>query len=815
MERHLSDITLTRRHVLAFSAASAGAATVGAAPARPAADAPYRDAGLPIEARVQDLLARMTLEEKIAQLRVMWIGKFGILDADGSFSPTKARSPLANGLGQISRPADTMGTQAFRTGRHIDMERSVPLVNAVQRYMAEETRLGIPVMFHDETAHGLAARDATIFPAAPALASTWDPALIEQVFTVVAREARLRGNTIGLCPVLDLMRDPRFGRADEMFSEDPLLTARMGIAAVHGLQGRARPLGPDRIFATLKHFIHGSPQGGLNVAPADMSERTLRETYLAPFAETIRSADPAWIMASYNEVNGLPAHANAELLRATGRERLGFTGAYMSDYSGIKNLVTHHHVAEDEKAAAILALNAGVDVDFSDDNTFSTLAASVREGRVDQGLIDTATARVLAQKFEAGLFEDPYIDLGRARRQTNTAGDIALAREVARKAIILLKNDGVLPLEPEGPLRLAVIGPNAVEPLFGGYSGENARAVGVLAGLRANAPAAVTIDYAEGVAITLPDANGRHLPRSKLETPPEAESRGRIAEAVGVAERCDVILLVLGDNPQVTREATQPSEPGDRSTLSLFGLQDALVEAMLVLGKPVVVLLLNGRPLAVPRLAETANALLEGWYLGQEGGNAVADILFGRTSPGGKLAVSLPRDVGQLPIFYNRHPSAGENRWIEGERAPLYPFGHGLSYTRFEMSEPRVSRPELAMGESLTVVVEVFNAGERSGDEVVQVYLRDLVSSAPRPILELKAFSRVTLAPGERRSVSLNLAPDAFAFWDADMRWAAEPGVFRIFAGPDSGSLKSVDITLGPPATPSSTGPIRPDDPAA
>lgn len=784
-------MTISRRALLGSGIlATAVPAVAWAEPAS------YRDPRLPITERVRDLIGRMTIEEKVAQLRVMWIGKFGILDAQGAFSEEKATKALGGGIGQISRPADTMGTSRFRTERNLDMEASVPLVNAIQKFLTEKTRLGIPAMFHDETAHGLAARDATIFPVAPALASTWDPGLVERVFTVVAREARLRGNTLGLSPVLDLVRDARFGRADESFGEDPWLTGQLGIAAVRGMQGRTRPLGPDRIFATLKHFVHGTPAGGLNIAPAETSERALYETYLVPFAHTIRRADPAFVMVSYNEVEGIPAHASRHLLQDIGRARLGFKGVYLSDYNGVGNLVDHHHVAADPSEAAVMALNAGVDVDFSDAPTYASLPAAVRAGKADVARIDAAVARVLALKFEAGLFEDPYIDLKRARRFTNTAADVALARTAAQKALVLLKNDGLLPLDERASIRIAVIGPNVEEPLLGGYSGENRKAVGILAGLRGAAPSRVTIDYAEGVRITEPDARGMHAPRGKIQIPAEADNRARIAAAAEVASRADIVLLVLGDNAQVTREATQPTEPGDRATLGLFGMQDAMVEAIAATGKPIATLLLNGRPLAVPRLAEVSRALIEGWYLGQEGGTAFADVLFGRVNPGGKLAVSIPRSVGQLPVNYDRHPSALVNRYIEETSEPLFPFGHGLSYTTFDISAPRPDKTQVVAGEPVVVSVDVTNTGKRAGDEVVQVYIRDMVSSVPRPVLELRAFERVTLKPGETKTLRFVLDGDSLRFYDAAMRFVVEPGLFQISAGASSKLLKTADVTV-------------------
>ncbi len=762
----------------------------------------YKDPQAPVAARVQDLLSRMTLEEKAAQMHSFWFGKANVVNADGSFSVDKARTLLANGIGQIGRPSDFMGSPRFVKERFRSVDEAVGFVNAAQKFLLEQTRLGIPALFHEETAHGYMAGGATIFPNPTALGSTWDTELIEQVFSVAGREARLRGGTVALSPVLDLLREPRWGRAEEFFGEDPYHVAQMSIAAVRGQQGRSRPLGKDNIFVTLKHYIHGSPQGGLNIAPADISERTLRETYLVPFAAVIKATDPAIIMPSYNEVGGVPTHAHVDLLQKTGRELLGFKGAYFSDYLGITNLVTHHKVAENNDEAAIMALNAGIDAELPDGRAYARLPELVRSGRVREAQIDAAVARILTLKFEAGLFENPYSDARRAARETSTPADIQLARKTAQKSLILLKNDGVLPLDPKAGLKLAVIGPNASRPLFGGYSGENNKAVGVLAGLQAAATGSnVAIEHADGVWITPPYAGD--LSHAPLLPVAPADNDARIAEAVKVAERSDVIVLVVGDNPTVTREAltiTRPTGalvlPGDRTNLNLYGDQDKLVEAMLATGKPVVALLINGRPLATTRLAEKANALLEGWYLGQEGGNAVADVLFGKVNPGGKLPVSIPRSASQLPIFYNRHPSAEVNAFIEGRREPLFPFGYGLSYTTFDISAPRLDRAQIGVGETVTVEVDVANTGNRAGDEVVQLYVRDDFSSAPRPVLELKSFQRITLQPGQRRTVQLQLSPEALAFWNINMQWVVEPGTFTISAGNSSASLKSARLTV-------------------
>lgn len=779
---------LSRRALLASGA------LLAFQPALAATGPLYRDRRAPVDDRVRDLLSRMTLEEKVAQMRSVWTSKGEFLNGDGSFSAEKADKSLLQGIGQIGRPADNFGTSRMFKSWFREQDDTAPLINAIQRFLVEKTRLGIPALFHEETAHGYQARGATIFPIPPALGSTWDPDLVEQVFAVTAREARARGVTVALGPVIDLMRDPRWGRMEEFFGEDPHLVARMGEASVRGQQG-PRPLGPDKVFVTLKHFVHGSPQGGLNKAPADMSERTLRENYLVPFAHVVKTAGPAAIMPSYNEVQGVPAHASRELLQSVGRERLGFKGAYFSDYGGIDQLMEAHHIAADRDQAAILALEAGVDADLPDGASYALLPKLARAGRVSEAKIDAAVARILALKFEAGLFENPYVNAVRVAANTNTPSARSLARKAAEKAVILLKNDGILPLSPQAKMKLAVIGPNSVEALTGGYSGENDRKVGVLAGLRAMAGPNITIEQADGVWITKPDAKGEHAGMAPIVAVPEADNRARIDQAVEMAKRADIVLLAVGGNAQITREAV--TGPGDRNSLDLYGMQNELVSAILATGKPVVALLLNGRPLSVPVLAEKANALLEGWYLGEEGGNAIARIVFGAVNPGGKLTVTIPRSVGELPAYYNRHPSL-EGSYVEGKRSPLYPFGHGLSYTKFEISGPRLSATSIRPDQPFSVYVDVRNVGQRAGDEVVQLYIRDDVSTVPRPVLELKAFKRVSLAPGSGQTVKFDLTPDDLAFWDVNMRWTVEPGSFTISVGSSSANLRPTVLTVAP-----------------
>ena len=786
---------MTRRQALLSSGATIVAGS-SVASAQTVERGNYRNPQLPVTARVADLLARMTIDEKVAQMRCMWITKLSFLDKEQQFSREKAAVALRDGLGQLGRPTGILVRPGSNSTPFRSLADGAKLVNEFQRFLIEKTRLGIPALMHDELAHGLLAGDATIFPTPPALASSWDPELVEAVFTVAAREARVRGTTVALTPVIDLARDPRYGRVEEMFGEDPIFVATMGVAAVRGLQGRSRPLAHDRVFATLKHFVHGAPQGGLNISPADMSERTLRGQFLVPFAAVISQVDPAIIMSSYNTLQGVPSHANVDLLQGTGRRRLGFRGVYFSDYDGIKNLAEQHKVAANADDAVVLAMNAGVGADLPDGESYARIPELVRAGRISEAQVDDAVARILALKFEAGLFENPYVEEQRIRATNAAPAHIALARKAAERALVLLKNDGILPLEPKAALRLAVIGPNATEPLFGGYSGDTTRAIGILEGVRRGAPSNVTVEFAEGVWITAPDSQGKHRSFSVSKPVPDEENRSRIAQAVEVAKRSDVVLLALGDVPAITREAVHITLPGDRRTLELWGLQNELVEAISATGKPVIALLLNGRALVIGSLADKANALIEGWYLGEQGGTAFADALFGRVNPGGKLPVSFPNSVGDLPVWYNREPSASINRYIEGERSVVFPFGHGLSYTTFEISAPRLAQSSISVGSGVAVEIDVTNTGQRVGDEVVQLYIRDDVSSVPRPVLELRHFQRVTLKPGERRTVRFGLTANDLAFWDLAMNWRVEPGTFTVSAGASSASLKSASLTV-------------------
>jgi beta-glucosidase len=768
---------------------------VGAATAKssPSPKQPlYRNPSVPVEARVNDLLKRMTLEEKVAQMLCVWTGKVQIFDDNLQFDEAKARTRYPNGVGQVARPSDRKGPVSPRLARLRDARETVTLVNAMQHWAVDDTRLGIPILFHEEGLHGYATMDATNFPQAIALASSWDPDLVRQVDTIVAREIRARGVSLVLSPVIDVARDPRWGRIEETFGEDPYLVSRMGVAAIEGLQGDALPLADGKVFATLKHFTgHGQPESGTNAGPAEISERTLRENFFPPFEAAVHETNMRSLMASYNEIDGVPSHANVWLLQGVLRGEWGYKGAVVSDYYGIEQLVDLHHVEANYTDAAIRALAAGVDMDLPDGDAYATLVASVRAGRVKIAAIDQAVRRILTLKFEAGLFEHPYADGAAADALTGNDEARVVAKKAAERAAVLLKNDGILPLSTNGLGTLAVIGPNAAVARLGGYSGIPRQTVSVLQGLQARIGNATKIVTAEGVKIT--DNDDWWADEVKLADPVENEKR--IADAVEVAKHADKIVLVLGDTEQTSREGWADTHLGDRDTLALPGQQDELAARIFALGKPTVVVLLNGRPPAVAEIAEKANALIEGWYLGQEGGTALAEILFGDVNPGGHLTVTIPRSVGQLPMFYNYKPSAHRG-YLFDTTAPLYPFGWGLSYTSFDLSAPRLSQQTIKPDGTVDVGVDVKNTGARAGDAVVQLYIHERVSSVTRPVKELRGFQRVTLAPGESRTLTFHLDQHSLWFWNKDMKRVVEPGDFEIMTGSNSTDLKTTVLSV-------------------
>jgi beta-glucosidase len=750
----------------------------------------YKDPHAGVDQRVEDLLARMTPEEKIAQITAIWTQKPQIFDTKGNVDPAKIAKAFPAGIGQFSRPNDLAGAGSPLPVPFRDERRTVALVNAIQKHQMTKTRLGIPAMFHEEAVHGYAARGATNFPIPIGLASSWDPDLITRVMTVAAREVRARGSFQVLAPVVDVARDPRWGRIEETYGEDPYLVGELGLAAVRGYQGHKLPLEPGHVFATLKHMTgHGQPESGTNVGPANISERLLREVFFPPFIKAVKFGNAQAVMPSYNEIDGIPSHANNWLLQDILRGELGFKGAVVSDYWGILDLQRLHHVEPDAMSAGVRALKAGVDVDFPDGDSFDKLPAALAQGLVSQEDIDNAVRHVLRMKILSGMFENPYADAAYAEKITDNAEARALAAEAARRTVVLLKNDGTLPFSSASLKTLAVIGPNAASEQIGGYSDVPRHVVTMLEGIQTKLGDRVKVVTAEGVRIT--DRGDWWMDDVKLANP--AENRARIQDAVRVARDADAIVLFVGGNASVSREAWDYKHMGDSTSLDLPGEQNELARAMFALGKPVVVVLINGRPYAVNEIAARANALVEGWYLGQEGGTAMADILFGDANPGGKLPVTIARSVGQLPLFYNQKPSAHRG-YLFDTVEPLFPFGFGLSYTTFEVGAPKLSSERIAIDGSAKVTVEVRNTGKVAGDEVVQLYVRDVVSSVTRPVKELKGFKRVTLEPGAATSVEFTLDREAFALWDAHMKRVVEPGEFTIFAGSSSVALKPATL---------------------
>ena len=754
----------------------------------------YKNPKLSVDQRVADLLAQMTLEEKLAQIESAWENRTSqreaqpfIVDEKGVFLPDAAKITLKNGIGQVSRPSENPGGNG-------GPREMAELTNAIQKWVKENTRLGIPVMFHEECLHGHAAPKGTAFPAAIGLASTWDEALIHDVFSSVASEVRARGVQQCLAPVLDLARDPRWGRTEETYGEDPYLVMRIGLAAIHGFQGDGPWIDKAHVMATAKHFaVHGQPEGGTNVGPGNYSERVVRGYFLKPFEAAVKEGHVQTVMASYNEIDGIPSHSNKYLLDDILRHEWGFEGMVVSDYFGIRELRTVHHIVAANDVAAKLALESGVDIELPYAEAYPSFMEQVQQGKVSQALIDRAAARVLRAKFVAGLFEDSIADPAYAEQITNSTEHQQLALQAAREAIVLLKNqNNLLPLDKGKYKRVAVIGPNAGELHLGGYSNKPGRGVSVLQAIKDKLGSANEVLYAEGCKITesQPDWDA-----DKVVLGDPALNAKRIADAARVAKKADVVILVLGENEQTSREAWAGSHLGDRLSLDLLGNQDELAKQIVATGKPTVVLLLHGRPNSINYLAENVPAILDGWYLGQEGGQAAADILFGDYNPGGKLPITVPRSVGQLPDYYYQKPSA-KRGFVDGSVLPLFPFGWGLSYTTFKYSNLRLAQDTIGPEGQTKVSVDVTNTGAVRGDEVAQVYIHQTVSSVTRAVKELRGFQRISLNPGETKTVEFTLGPNELSYLDRDMKRVVEPGAFEVMAGGNSVDLITATLNV-------------------
>jgi len=782
-------VSTSRAVACASLAAAVVVGAVGCVKAPPAsvqqARPLYRDSTRPLEVRVEDLLRRMTLEEKVAQMECISPGRdLDSVIAGRGDSATYGPPGARLGFGTIAG----LGFAA-RGGPRAHAE----LANHIQRYFVDQGRLGIPIIVTDEALHGLLAEGATNYPTPMALSSTWDTALVHQVFAEVGLEAGAQGTDLVLAPVLDLAQDPRWGRTEETYGEDPYLNSRMGVAAITGLQGDRPPfINREHVAATTKHFAgHGAPEGGRNIGPPHLSEHELREFHLRPFEAAVREAGVTAVMPAYHELFGVPVHASPFMLTQILREEWGFRGIVVSDFFGIRYTTDTHRAARDTAEAARLAVVAGVDIDMPRLESYRHLVTLVHTGRLEAALIDRAVRRILRAKFAMGLFEHPYVDPERAAQVVANDAHLATARRAGAEAITLLKNDGgILPLDPARVHSVAMIGPHADFAERGNYAGSPASSVTPLAAVRERLGAGARVLYAEGVRLT--PRTGGFGPASLAD---DSTNRRLIREAVDTARQADVVVLALGATARMMHESW-PRNEGDNDDLELRGLQNDLVDAVVATGKPVVVLLFSGGPLSFVHLDRAVPAILYCWYLGQETGHAVADVLFGDESPGGHLPITIPRSTGQLPDYYNHAPSARRQAYAFDESSPLYPFGYGLSYTSFRISNVRLERDTIAVGDSVRVFADVTNTGTRRGYEVVQLYLRQDFTIPTRPVKELRGFTRVSLAPGETRTVALMLAPAGLGHYGVSQRFVVDRGPFTVMVGSSSRDRDLIAVPL-------------------
>jgi len=757
----------------------------------------HTDTSLSVETRVQSLLDEMTVPEKVAQIAGIWAAD--LMDkSQGTpqFSPTKAQAAIPHGIGELSR-VSSAGLQLPND--------SAKLANTMQRFLVENTRLHIPGIVHEESCAGYMARGAATFPQAIGLAATWAPDLIRRMSDVIRKQMRAVGAHHSLAPVLDVARDPRWGRTEETFGEDPFLITAIGTAYIDGLQGPDMKQG---IMATAKHFVgYALSEGGMNWAPNHIPERELREVYLTPFKAAVQASHIASVMNAYHEHDGVPCGSSQELLQKILRDEFGFKGLLSSDYFTIKTFMEYHRIAKDKAEAARFGLLAGIDLELPSVDCYGQpLLEALESGAIDVALVEVCVRRVLTAKFELGLFENPYVDEGSVPEVYGTKEQRDLSRELACQSMVLLKNENkLLPLTPTLK-SIAVIGPSAdsVRLMQGDYhypahfeslfipdvsadapvAADRMQAVDwaehfppsttVLAGIRAAVSPQTQVHYAQGCDTTATDTAG-------------------FAAAVEAAKKAEVAIVVVGDKSGLKKGCTS-GESIDSGTLNLPGVQQALVEAVYATGTPTVVVMLTGRPYAISWIAEHVPAVVQAWLPAEAGGEAIAAVLFGQVNPGGKLPISFPRHVGQVPVFYSHKPSGGRTHWqgnyFDMLTTPLYPFGHGLSYTEFAYRDLQLSSERVNAGEHVSISVTVQNTGTRAGDEVVQLYVHDLVASVTRPVAELKGFQRLTLQPGESRQLTFDLDSRHLAFHDRDMRYVVEPGDIEVMVGSSSADIR-------------------------
>ena len=757
--------------------------------ARAAPSDDYRDRTLSPARRARALASLMTLDELGAQLNCPRAA-----DVMAGGKAFEAQFPYFRyGIGGVYSASLEYGPN--------DNARAVM---ALQREVVRRSRFGIPAFIFEECLHGLLADGATQFPQAIAMACAFNPALVTDVFAATAREARARGAQACFSPNIDICTDPRWGRAEETWGEDPYVVAQAARAIIEGLQGpRGEYLPADRIATSVKHFAgYGQGIGGRNFAPSHIGPVEMHNIVFPPFKAAIQEAGSVGLMASHGEMDGVPAHADKALLGDLLRDEWAFEGYVVSDWDDVRRIHSLHGVAASEAEAAIMALKAGVDIELANNGVYLLLPQLVREGKLEEHYVRRAAERVLAAKFKCGLFEQPWAEPAKASQLSRSTQHRALARKMAEEAVVLLKNDGaVLPLDSRATKKVLVVGPNAASVHLGGYSPKPFVGVSVLEGIQAYGnKAGFEVSYAIGSRITAGDEGQNEIETDTADQSALADpvrNRELIAEAVRAASDVDAIVMCLGGNEATAREAYFAGDSrGDRDDLELLGEQNELARELLALGKKTVAVLIHGRPLSPQYLAEACPAILDAFYPGEEGGHAIASILFGDINPSGKLPVTIVRNVGQLPGFYYQKPTGKFRNYVFSDSTPLYPFGHGLSYTSFGIGVPQPRHSTIAIGESLEVTVEVQNTGARAGQEVVQLYIRDEFASLTRPVKQLRAFRKVALAPGEKQHIVFVLGPEDFGFLDAEGRRIIEPGRFILMAGSNSAAHQSNDVML-------------------
>jgi beta-glucosidase len=717
---------------------------------------PYQNVAIPVDQRVADLIARMTVEEKIRQLDMYWGREVANMSGHqaSSYNEEKVVQMIGNhGIGSI----------------HDFYPLSADIANRIQRYAVEKTRLGIPVLFIEEGLHGYCGEGSTEFPIPLQLSSTWDTALVRRVGHTIATEARAHGVDMILGPVLCMARDPRWGRTEETYGEDPYLDARCGVAMVKGMQGDGLSHS-DAVIAEPKHFAtHGIPEGGSNTGPVEMGERENRSSFLYVFEKAVREGGAMGIMAAYSELDGIPCVDNKWLLTDVLRKEWGFKGFVLSDLGAIRMTLENHHVAADSSDALAQALKAGLDMqfyDFGHDELVKAIRVAIVRKDLSLADLDRAAGDILRVKFLLGLFDHPYTDLTLKDQVFHTSESQDLSLQAAREGIILLKNDkGVLPLDKPGQ-HIAVIGPLAASTYVGGYSSPSAQGISILDGLRDRAGNNAVISYAKGYDPGAGDS-----------------AAGLGQQAIDLVRQADVAVVVLGE------ELREIGEGKDRAALGLSEGQTNLIKAIHATGKPVAVVLFNGRPLTIDWVAEHIPAIVESWFAGEKGGLAIADILLGKINPSGKLPITFPRSIGQLPMYYDHKPTS-YHRYVDELSTPLFPFGLGLSYTHFEYSSLQVTPARVAAAGNADISVTVKNTGDREGTEVAQLYIREVTATVTTPEIALKGFGRILLRPGESGTIHFTLGPDQLALWNRQMHRVVEPGIFNIMVGSASNDIR-------------------------